>query len=85
MLLDIIQVIILIVSLVAAIRWLVILRKWPITIAVIVALLANFAFYSAVSFDALPQCDHNLISAVRVLLMVLVLAALPSTLEDRVL
>ncbi len=85
MVLDAVQIVTLILSTIGAVRWVVILRRWPITISVVIALLLNAVFYLAVSFDVLPSSDHNLISSVRVLIMVLIFVALPSTLRDRVL
>ena len=85
MVLDAVQIVTLILSTIGAVRWVVILRRWPITISVVIALLLNAVFYLAVSFDVLPRSDQNLISSVRVLIMVLIFVALPSTLRDRVL
>ena len=85
MVLDAVQIVTLILSTIGAVRWVVILRRRPITISVVIALLLNAVFYLAVSFDVLPRSDHNLISRGRVLIMVLIFVALPSTLRDRVL
>lgn len=81
MLSDAIQVATIAVSIYAIINWRTFIRRWPITLAVIAALLVNLAFYAGVIFGSLPREDHNLLSAIRAFLMALVIAALPSSLR----
>ena len=57
--------------------WLRRLRRWPLTLAVIVALLSNVAFLIARETKLFSSDDLNLFSLVRVLLLVAVLAVIP--------
>ena len=84
MLTDLTQLVSLIISIVAIFSW-IRLRSWPIRISIITAMALNIFFYLAVVFGFLPSPDHNLISAMARLLLVLVLAALPASIKDRTL
>jgi len=57
--------------------WLRRLRHWPLTVAVIVALLSNVVFLLARETKLFSSDDLNLFSLVRVLLLVAVLAVIP--------
>jgi hypothetical protein len=57
--------------------WLRRLRRWPLTLAVIVALLSNVAFLIARETKLFTTEDLNLFSLVRVLLLVAVIAVMP--------
>jgi uncharacterized membrane protein YoaK (UPF0700 family) len=74
---DIVQTASLIGSLFAIGAWFIRLRRWPLIIAVVVAMLANVCFYVARTFNLFSPTDLNIFSAVRVLLMVIVIAAIP--------
>ena len=84
MLTDLTQLVSLIISIVAIFSW-IRLRSWPIRISIITAMALNIFFSLAVVFGFLPSPDHNLISAMARLLLVLVLAALPASIKDRTL
>lgn len=84
-LIDVIQTLSALTCLVAIAAWLLRLRRWPLTLAVVVAMVANIAFYLARTLSLLQPVDLNLFSSVRVLLMVLIIAALPATLCERTL
>ena len=84
MLTDLTQLVSLIISIVAIFSW-IRLRSWPIRISIITAMALNIFFCLAVVFGFLPRPDHNLISAMARLLLVLVLAALPASIKDRTL
>ena len=57
--------------------WLRRLRHWPLTLAVIVALLSNVVFLIARETRLFSSDDLNLFSLVRVLLLVVVIAVMP--------
>ena len=84
-LIDVIQTLSALVCAIAIALWLLRLRRWPLTISVIVSMLANISFYISRTLDLFTPAELNLFSSVRVLLMVLIIVALPSTLRDRVL
>ena len=78
---DLIQIATIAVSLYAIINWRTFIKRWPITLAVIAALVVNLVFYAGVILGTLPREDHNLLSAIRAFLMALVIAVLPSSLR----
>jgi hypothetical protein len=82
-LIDVIQLSSLIVSLFAIGAWSIKLRRWPLTIAVLIAMLVNVAFYFARTLNWLVPTELNLFSAVRVLLLCVVIAAIPFSLEHK--
>lgn len=57
--------------------WLKLMRDWPLRWSVVIALWSNLLFYSVRWSGLFAPADLNLFSAVRVLLTVLVLAAIP--------
>ena len=82
---DILQIASMVLSVYAAAVWLWHLRAWTLAKAVTLALLVNALFYLAVYNDWLLPSNHNLYSTVRVLVLVICLAALPSVIKDRTL
>jgi len=84
-LIDVIQTLSATVCAIAIVLWLFRLRHWPLTIAVVVSMVANIAFYASRTFNLFTPTELNLFSSVRVLLMVLIIAALPSTLKEQTL
>ena len=61
--------------------WLRRLRYWPLTVAVIIALLSNIIFLIARETKLFSPDDLNLFSLVRVLLLVVVIAVIPFSIE----
>lgn len=82
--LIVIQIVISGLSVAAIVTWLRHLRKWPIKWAVVAAMALNVLFYVALALDVIGS-EHNILSSVRVLLMVLLLAVLPEIIENRTL
>jgi cytochrome b subunit of formate dehydrogenase len=80
-LIDVIQTASMIMALFAIGSWSIRLRHWPLALAVVVAMLSNIAFYLARSFNWFTPSELNLFSSVRVLLMVVVIAVFPFSIE----
>lgn len=80
-LIDVIQTVSMAMALFAIGVWTIRLRHWPLTMAVVVTMLSNIAFYFARSFNWFSPTELNLFSSVRVMLMVVVIAAVPFSIE----
>jgi hypothetical protein len=82
-LIDLIQFVSIVIACAAIVHWLLRMRHWPLTVAVIISMLANIGFYLARSFDWLTPPELNLYSSVRVLLMVAIIAVIPFSVKNR--
>jgi hypothetical protein len=80
-LIDVIQTASMAMALFAIGVWSIRLRRWPLTIAVVVSMLANLSFYTARQFNWFIPTDLNLFSSVRVFLMIVVIAVIPFSIE----
>lgn len=80
-LIDVVQLISVSIAIAAMVIWCVRLRKWPLTLAVVVAMLTNVAFYLSRTFNLFTPQELNLFSSVRVLLMVVIIAVIPFSVE----
>jgi uncharacterized membrane protein len=76
-LIDVIQLALTIISIYATVVWLRRMRKYPLTIVAIIALLFNVAFYMARACGLFTPTDLNLFSSVRVLFLIVLIAAIP--------
>jgi hypothetical protein len=79
-LIDVVQLVSVSTTLFALASWLIKMRALPLTIAVVVAMCVNVFFFLARTFNWLSPLDLNLISALRVLLLTGIIAAIPWTL-----
>lgn len=80
-LIDVVSVVTVFTCVYGAVRWLVSMRSWPLRWSVFIALMANLLFFVARWSGLFTPSDLNLYSAVRVLLTVLVVAAIPSSIK----
>ena len=78
---DVISVLTAVVCLYGAYQWMRFVDSWPLRWAVVIALLINVVFIIARSTQLFTPQELNLFSAVRVLIMVLVLAVIPSSVK----
>lgn len=76
---DVVQLSTLVILGVGLLRWQNSHRRQPIMLAVIVVFGSNAAFIAAATFHWFDNVSLNLFSAVRVLLLALLLAAIPSS------
>ena len=65
------------ISLFGIFAWAIKLRRWPLIYAALSALIANVLFFVARTLNLMIPLDLNLFSAIRNMLMAIVIAAIP--------